>query len=227
MGDGPAGETRRGRRVWGRPGPGSVDPSPVPAGNPPEWRQYHDDMDCSELIARYTDYVDGTAAPDEIRAMEAHLAGCVSCRRYRSVLEHGSALLQSLPAVELREDFEQRLQHRLYHVQDEHTLSERVMSGAPALTVVGIAVLLTAVAWAPLMHGSAPQVQLAPIVVDRAPVRRTVLPAVRMRTVPSRPAEPDLDAELWNDDTRLYEYSQLRRRYEGEPQPRQVGFAPR
>lgn len=101
------------------------------------------------------------------------------------------------------------------------------MSGAPALTVVGIAVLLTAVAWAPLMHGSAPQVQLAPIVVDRAPVRRTVLPAVRMRTVPSRPAEPDLDAELWNDDTRLYEYSQLRRRYEGEPQPRQVGFAPR
>jgi len=180
-------------------------------------------MDCNQLIARYTDYIDGTATPDEIRALEAHLAECASCQRYRSVLEHGSALLQALPRVELREDFEQRLQHRLYHVQDEHTLSERVMSGAPALTVLGIAVLLTAVAWAPLMHASAPQIQLAPIVVDRAPARR----AIRVQTPSSRPAEPKLDGDLWNDETRLYEYSQLRRQYEGDPQPRQVGFAPK
>jgi anti-sigma factor RsiW len=184
-------------------------------------------MDCSELIARYTDYIDGTATSDEIRAMEAHLAVCASCQRYRSVLEHGSALLQTLPGVELREDFAQRLQHRLYHVQDEHTLSERVMSGAPALTVLGIAVLLTAVAWAPLMHASAPQIQLPPIVVDRAPVRRAILPAVRMQTPSGAAADPELDGDLWNDDTRLYEYSQLRRRSEVDPQPRQVGFAPR
>jgi len=184
-------------------------------------------MDCSQLIAHYTDYVDGTATSDEIRAMEAHLAGCASCQRYRSVLEHGSALLQALPRVELREDFTERLQHRLYHVQDEHSLSERVMSGAPALTVLGIAVLLTAVAWAPLLHGSAPQIQMAPIVVDRAPTRRTIVPAVRMQTPSGRQAEPDLDGELWNDDTRLYEYSQLRRQSEADPQPRQVGFAPK
>ena len=183
-------------------------------------------MDCTELIARYTDFADGTATAEDIRAMEAHLAGCASCRRYRTVLEQGAALLQRLPAVELREDFSQRLQHRLYHVQDEHTFSDRVMSGAPALTVLGIAVLLTAVAWAPLMHGSAPQVQLAPIVVDRAPVRGAVRPAVRLQSPRREPAEPELDGDLWND-TRLYEYSQLRRQYEGEPQPRQVGFAPK
>jgi anti-sigma factor RsiW len=184
-------------------------------------------MDCTELIAHYTDYIDGTATSDEIRAMEAHLAECASCQRYRSVLANGSALLQALPRVELREDFTERLQHRLYHVQDEHTLSERVMSGAPALTVLGIAVLLTAVAWAPMMHGSAPQIQLAPIVVDRAPVRRTIVPAVRIQTPASRPAEPQLDGDLWNDNTLLYEYSQLRRQSEADPQPRQVGFAPK
>jgi len=211
----------------GAGGPVSVDPSPIRAGNPPGERQYHDGMDCSELIAHFTDYIDGVATPDEIHAMEAHLAECASCQRYRSVLENGSALLQALPRVELREDFTERLQHRLYHVQDEYTLSDRVMSGAPALTVVGIAVLLTAVAWAPLMHASAPQVQLAPIVVDRAPSRGTIRPAVRMQTPSSQPAEPELDGELWNDDTRLYEYSPLRRQTEVGPQPRQVGFAPK
>jgi anti-sigma factor RsiW len=183
-------------------------------------------MDCTDLITRFTEYLDGSATPDEIRDMEAHLAGCASCRRYRTVLEHGSALLQRLPPVELREDFGQRLQHRLFHVQDEHPLSDRVMSGAPALTVLGIAVLLTAVAWAPLVRSSAPQVQLAPIVVDRAPVRRAVLPAVRLRTPSRQQVEPELDGDLW-DDTRLYEYSQLRRQYEGDAQPRQVGFAPK
>jgi anti-sigma factor RsiW len=182
-------------------------------------------MDCSELIARYTDYIDGVATPEEVRAMETHLAGCVSCRRYKSVLEHGSALLHSLPRVELRDDFGQRLQHRLYHVQDERSLSERVTSVAPALTVLGIAVLLTAVAWAPTLRESAPMVHLPPIVVDRAPPGYSVTPTSGIRGPGRQRGEPKLDGDLW-DDTRLYEYSPLRSRYQGDPQPRQVGFAP-
>lgn len=182
-------------------------------------------MDCSELIARYTDYIDGVATPDDVRAMEAHLAGCASCRRYKAVLENGSALLQSLPRVELQEDFGQRLQHRLYHVQDERTLSDRVASGAPALTVLGIAALLTAVAWAPLLRESDPMVHLAPIVVDRAPTRLPVTNTGGVRAPSRSPAEPELDGDLW-DDTRLYEYSPLRSRSPGAPQPRQVGLAP-
>jgi len=182
-------------------------------------------MDCSELIARYTDYIDGVATPDDVRAIETHLAGCGSCRRYKTVLENGSTLLQSLPHVELEEDFGQRLQHRLYHVRDEHSLSDRVTSGAPALTVLGIAALLTAVAWAPLLRESAPMVHLAPIVVDRAPRRQPVSNTGGVRVPNRTPAEPDLDGDLW-DDTRLYEYSPLRQRSQGDPQPRQVGFAP-
>jgi len=177
-------------------------------------------MDCSNLIDRFTDYLDGSAATEEIRAMEAHLAGCPSCRRYKVVLENGASLLRSLPKAELRDDFAPRLQHRLYHVQEERSLSEHAASGAPALAVFGIAVLLAAVAWAPLLRGSAPVVELQPIVVDRAPTR--VSPRtdgiMNVRSVD----DPVLDRNLWDGAT-LYEYSQLGRR---APQPRQVGLAP-
>lgn len=156
--------------------------------------------------------------------MEAHLAGCDSCRRYQVVLQHGASLLQSLPSAELREDFGPRLQHRLYHVQEERSLTEQVASGAPALTVFGIAVLLAAVAWAPTLRASAPVVELPPIVVDRAP--RTAPPSGGPVGVPAarRREAGSLDGNLW-DDARLYEYSPLSRRYQGDPQPRQVGFA--
>ena len=188
-------------------------------------------MDCSELISRFTDYLDGSASSEDLRVMEAHLAGCSSCRRYKAVLEHGSSLLRSLPRPELRDDFAPRLQHRLYHVQEERSLSDHVASGAPALAVFGIAVLLAAVAWAPLMRGSAPVVELQPIVVDRAPTRLFSPPA----RVPSAPAgirsvgtadrQDVLDRDLWDDAT-LFEYSRLNRGYQGGPQPRQVGLAP-
>ena len=179
-------------------------------------------MNCSELIASFTDYIDGSAPLHEVRAMEAHLVDCDSCRRYKAVLEHGSSLLQSLPSAELREDFAPRLQHRLYHVQEERTLSDHVTSGAPAFTVLGIAVLLTVVAWAPTLRAPAPMVVLEPILVDRAPSRLQIAPAgLRVPRSEPQSEEEELDADLW-DDARLYEYSQLHRQY----QTRQVGFAP-
>lgn len=182
-------------------------------------------MDCSELIASFTDYIDGSAPSHTVRAMEAHLAHCDSCRRYKVVLEHGSSLLQSLPPAELREDFVPRLQHRLYNVQEGRSSSDQATSGAPALTVLGIAVLLTAVAWAPMLRASAPLVQLEPIVVDRAPQRLQFAPAGPVRMLSPVPQDKELDIDLW-DDARLYEYSQLNRRYQGDVQTRQVGLAP-
>jgi anti-sigma factor RsiW len=181
-------------------------------------------MNCSEFVARFTDYRDGAAPPEDVEAMEKHLGGCESCRRYKTVVEHGAALLRSLPAPELREDFEPRLQHRLYHVQEERSLSEHATSRTPAFAVFGIAVLLTAVAWSPLLRASAPVVQLEPIVVDRAPTA----PRIRLVSTQRRPLElraaPALDEGLWAD-TRLYEYSPLSRRYD-DLRLRQVGLAP-
>jgi len=183
-------------------------------------------MDCSEFVARFTDYVDGTAPATDAAAMQAHLDGCESCRRYKTVVEHGAELLRSLPEPELREDFEPRLQHRLYHVLEERTLSEHATSRTPAFAVFGIAVLLTAVAWSPLLRGGAPVVQLDPIVVDRAPAP---VPRIRPVSAPRRPLQvrlaPALDGGLF-DDTRLYEYTPLSRRYEDDLRARQVGLAP-
>ncbi len=79
--------------------------------------------------------------------------------------------------------------------------------------MLGIALVLTAVAWSPLLRGGDPVIELEPIVVDRAPSPLRVLPASAQRLQPA----PDLDGRLW-ENTRLYEYSPLSRRYDGRPQ---------
>jgi hypothetical protein len=68
-------------------------------------------------------------------------------------------------------------------------------------------------------------VELEPIIVDRAPPRALSPPAGLFRVPTRERDDAELDADLWND-TRLYEYSQLHQRYQGEAQTRQVGFAP-
>lgn len=173
-------------------------------------------MNCSDFVTRFSEYVDGTASSSEMRAMDEHLTGCASCSRYRTVVEHGAQLLRSLPAPELRDDFEPRLQHRLFHVHEERLSSDAATSRTPALTVLGIAVVLAAVAWSPVLRGSAPEVELAPIVVDRAPSPvRIRLASVQARGALEIRRVPDLEADLW-DDTRLYEYSPLSRRYDSD-----------
>jgi hypothetical protein len=158
--------------------------------------------------------------------MEQHLGGCDSCLRYKNVVEHGRSVLLSLPVPELREDFSSRLEHRLLHVADEQALPDDVASRAPALAVLGIAMLLTAVAWSPLLIGGAPVVQLEPIVVDHAPAQmRTLSMGMSVQPVSDdSDGLPELDRTLW-DDTRLYEYSQLKRRYQETARTRQVGLA--
>jgi hypothetical protein len=155
--------------------------------------------------------------------MEEHLEHCGSCLRYKNVVEHGRSVLLSLPVPELCEDFSSKLEHRLFRAGEEVPPSDAVASRAPALAVMGIAALLTAVAWAPLLRGGQPEVQLAPIVVDHAPVP--------IRRIPSAFAgQPDpvgdlapSDSRLWEDLT-LYEFSPLSRRYPEGARTRQVGL---
>ncbi|MBM4183762.1 MAG: hypothetical protein FJ207_05985 [Gemmatimonadetes bacterium] len=181
-------------------------------------------MDCATFVARFTDYLDGDLSSVDARVMEEHLTGCGSCQRYKNVVEHGRSVLTSLPVPELQEDFTSRLEHRLLHVADERALPEEVASRAPALAVLGVAVLLTVVAWSPVLIGGAPVVQLAPIVVDHAPVE---LPPLTIRKALSPSDQPDdlpqLDRNIW-EDVPLYEYSPLSRRYQESARTRQVGL---
>ena len=168
-------------------------------------------MTCSDFVTRFTNYLDGSAPPEEFEEIEKHLGVCDSCVRYRDVLEHGAAVLRSLPQPELREDFEPRLRHRLYHVDDQRVVSAH-QSGAPGLAVLGIAILLTALAWAPALRGRSPDVVLEPIVVDRAPRGAARFSSFAPPGTFSTKNPADLDNGLW-DNTLLYEYSALSQRY--------------
>ena len=177
-------------------------------------------MNCSEVVARFTDYMDGTAADAEVEAIDAHLERCGTCARYRNVLVNGADLLRELPEVELREDFEPRLRHRLYSVDDERLLSVHASSGATGFTVLGIAMLLTAVAWSPAFFGGAPAVELEPIVVDSAPRKGPIQAASATGTFSSK---GELDVGLW-ENTLIYYWSPLSQRYERPGRARRAGL---
>ena len=170
-------------------------------------------MTCSEFVAHFSDLHDGTASADLACEMEEHLQGCSRCRRYRRVVERGAAVLRSFPGVRLREDFRPRLQHRLYHVDDETALRSHAASGASALAVAGIAVLLVAVAWAPALRPGQPVVELAPVIVSRPPPVRDE--STRVYLFQSQlTVTPVRSTGLWDDAPSLmFEYSRLSQRY--------------
>ena len=179
-------------------------------------------MDCTTFVARFTDYVDGALSRQDSRAMEEHLSRCGSCQRYKEVVEQGRSVLLSLPVPELADDFSSRLEHRLFRAADLPP-SDDVASRAPALAVLGIAMLLTVVAWAPFLLGGSPVVQLQPIVVDDAPATSPKLPSALAGRPDPTESLGESDSRLW-EDLLLYEYSPLSRRYQETARARQVGF---
>lgn len=181
-------------------------------------------MNCSDVVTRFTDYLDGVSPPAEQTAIEEHLEHCSTCVRYRNVLVHGAELLRKLPEPQLKDDFEPRLRHRLFHVDDERVLTAHAASGAPAMTVLSIALLLTAVAWSPTLFLGAPTVELPVIVVDDPPRRGSgrpvsVTPPGVFSTTQS---EPEIDEGLWANQL-IYDYSPLSQRYERRSRVRRVG----
>lgn len=170
-------------------------------------------MNCSDYVAALTDHLDGSALEEDVRGLEAHLESCAACRRYRAVVEKGAELLRALPEPELTEDFGPRLQHRLYNVDEEAALYGAA-SATPAMTVVGMALLLTAIAWSPTLRQRAPEIVLEPIVVDQPPVELPVRAASAMPGGMSLRPVSDFERGLWDDaHNLLYEYSPLSQRY--------------
>jgi anti-sigma factor RsiW len=186
-------------------------------------------MNCSDYVDHFSDFLDGTAPAHELGAFDAHLEECEACRRYRSVMEQGSRVLRALPEPELTDDFGPRLQHRLYHVDDAVALANGG-SATPAMTVVGMALLLTAIAWSPALMPNAPQVALEPIVVDQAPRRASRTFPVRSTVampgeLPKREPLQDFESGLWDDAQGLmYEYSPLSQRYRQRSSVRRTGL---
>jgi hypothetical protein len=174
-------------------------------------------MTCSDFVARFSEYFDGTASEKDLREAEEHLSGCCSCRRYRDVVRRGAELLRTLPLPEVPEDFGPRLQHRLYHVDAEAVLKGPSSSAAPGMTVLAMALVLAAVAWAPTLRPTAPEIELPAVEVSQPPM------SLRYRTRPAYPFKVDQESyglgdmphlvrpvDLWKDPPgRLFQYSIL------------------
>lgn len=136
-------------------------------------------MDCNDFIATFGEYRDGTLGTRERGRVERHLERCASCGRYARVLEEGVRALRARPPIPVPADFRPRLTHRLYHLDDGDVLgSGSSGSGVSALTAVGMSLLLTAVAWSPVIRPPEPEVSVPPIVVRNppAPVAGLTLP---------------------------------------------------
>ncbi|HEX2190572.1 MAG TPA: zf-HC2 domain-containing protein [Longimicrobiaceae bacterium] len=125
-------------------------------------------VDCARFLDEYSDFRDGLLAPGEHRAFEAHLAACASCARYDRVVEQGAGIFRGLPELEPSEDFAARLQHRLFHVEEEMRAPGRSASGAPTPAVLSIAAALALAAWIPALRPATGIFEL-PAVAARAP----------------------------------------------------------
>ena len=100
-------------------------------------------MLCKEFIEGHTRYRDGMLTTEERERFDAHMETCASCRRYETVLSRGIAMWRALPRVEAAPDFRPRLQHRLFHVDDEGKLPFRRQIGRAAAIVIATAGLVS------------------------------------------------------------------------------------
>jgi hypothetical protein len=125
-------------------------------------------LDCSQFLEGYSAYRDGELDNSGRAEFEAHRTACAACARYDWVIDEGVRLYRRSPELRPSEDFLPRLQHRLYHVEDERRLQRSHASGVQVAVTLAIAATIAAVAWLPAARSSPEPVQLAPIAA-RAP----------------------------------------------------------
>lgn len=128
-------------------------------------------MNCREFLNRHSEYVDARVAAAEAALLRSHAEACASCARYDRVVRKGAQLARELlPRIEVSEDFEPRVRHRLLHVRDEVA---RRRAGSASLYAAATVVLIAAVAGAALTLPGA-----SVSVVDAAPVWVAAPPAL-------------------------------------------------
>jgi len=125
-------------------------------------------VECSQFLEGYSSYRDGELDDETRLRFEAHLSGCASCARYDRVITKGVHLYTQLPEITPSDDFLPRLQHRLFHVEEEMRGPGRTGSGAQAALTLAIAATIAAVAWVPATRTSPSMLELPPVAA-RAP----------------------------------------------------------
>lgn len=134
-------------------------------------------LDCSQFLEDYSSFRDGRMAPDRGAEFELHMEVCGPCARYHEVVARGVELVRDLEPVELSADFIPRLQHRIYHLDEEMSASRRISSGTSVAFTLAIAVAIGMSAWTPAIRPTPRVVELPPVLAS-APVRKEVVPSV-------------------------------------------------
>jgi hypothetical protein len=127
-------------------------------------------VNCADFLREYSNYRDGLVDTTSRAAIETHLSICSDCARYDRVVSAGVVQLRALPQVEPSSDFLPRLQHSIYHLQDERAWWARRDTSA---TSVGFVILLVfligTAAWIPTIGQSVPVVELPPVAAAAPP----------------------------------------------------------
>jgi hypothetical protein len=177
-------------------------------------------MTCSEFIQNFSDFIDETGPSDTRESAARHRDACARCRRYEEVFHRGRSLLTaSIEEVAVDEDFHPRLQHRLYHVDDERALARSRAGFHPSVMVLGAVAVVGVLVGLPLLFEPDPEVELSPIVVS-VPAPRPLglrMPLPTLLPASFSPAALELDGnDLWRQSAALfYEYAPARARYRG------------
>lgn len=167
-------------------------------------------MECNGFLERFSEFHDGEAT--DAGAFERHVAECAGCRRYADAVKRSLALLRALPGVAVGEDFHPRLQHRIYHIQEDLARRRRGASFTRLGVAFAATILLALAVWGPEYVRETPAVALPPIVVSEPPPLRAAAPSATVRYRNIRLLEPSLDGgDLWTTRA-LYEYSALSQR---------------
>ncbi len=172
-------------------------------------------MNCQEFLERYSEFRDIDEADTEPDSFEAHLDSCPACRRYHEVVERGVELARSFSGPPIREDFEDRLRHHIYHADlVAHTRRRDGSSPLIAVALAAAAILAGVGAWGPISTiTTAPTVDL-PGISASAPQVRTILEPQPVQQSPERSPAFLNHSNLWSEsNTLLYEHSNLYHRY--------------
>ncbi len=179
-------------------------------------------MTCSDFLARYSDYRDGSLSGDDRDAADAHVEACDACRRYHRVVSRGVELLRKMPPPRVRGDLEARIRHSVYSLEE----ADRVRryrpygpTGGGAMALVAAAVLVVAMLWTPSLFDNEPTVELPAIVVGEPLDEERDPASVQAFSPPPREwgePQPSLvyESKLWTgSNPLLFEHSPLYQRH--------------
>ncbi len=146
-------------------------------------------VSCHDFISAYSDYRDGLVDTGLSRSLATHLSECPSCARYDRVIRRGIEVARGIDGPRPSSDFLPRLQHRIYHLEDDVRPDPFGSSVSVALLTM-ILVVLGVSAWLPAVRSATGPARL-PAITALAPLAEQVptTPAYDGRTVSPAPAE--------------------------------------